>query len=336
MPSRIGKYTLELTNKPTILGFASVVGKKESEGPLGKLFDQCHSDTTLGETSWEKAESRLQNEAVKLALFKAGVANTDIDCIFAGDLLNQCISSTFGLRGLDIPFLGQYGACSTMAQTLAMASVFTESSAAQHAVAVTSSHFCSAERQFRFPLEYGGQRTPTAQWTATGAGSIVVGKGEPKQGRKISVEAVTFGRITDFGIKDAANMGAAMAPAAAQTLVDYMHDTGASPTDYDLILTGDLGMVGSELMEELLAKEGISISSVHNDCGLMIYDRIKQDVHAGGSGCGCSASVLCSIILQQMSQGKLNRVLFLATGALMSPTSSQQGRPYPVLRTLFI
>lgn len=329
MPSRIGKYTLELTNKPTILGFASVVGKKESEGPLGKLFDQCHSDTTLGETSWEKAESRLQNEAVKLALFKAGVANTDIDCIFAGDLLNQCISSTFGLRGLDIPFLGQYGACSTMAQTLAMASVFTESSAAQHAVAVTSSHFCSAERQFRFPLEYGGQRTPTAQWTATGAGSIVVGKGEPKQGRKISVEAVTFGRITDFGIKDAANMGAAMAPAAAQTLVDYMHDTGASPTDYDLILTGDLGMVGSELMEELLAKEGISISSVHNDCGLMIYDRIKQDVHAGGSGCGCSASVLCSIILQQMSQGKLNRVLFLATGALMSPTSSQQGETIP-------
>lgn len=329
MIARIGKYTIELNNKPTILGFASVVGKKEAEGPLGKLYDQCHSDTTLGETSWEKAESRLQNEAVNLALFKAGVKNTEIDCIFAGDLLNQCISSTFGLRGLDIPFLGQYGACSTMAQTLAMASVFVESGAAQHAVAVTSSHFCSAERQFRFPLEYGGQRTPTAQWTATGSGSAVVGTGEPKQGNKISVEAVTFGRITDFGIKDAANMGAAMAPAAAQTLIDYLRDTGASPTDFDLILTGDLGMVGSELMEELLAKEGIKISSVHNDCGLMIYDRMKQDVHAGGSGCGCSASVLCSMILQQMSQGKLHKVLFMATGALMSPTSSQQGETIP-------
>ncbi len=329
MIARIGKYTIELNNKPTILGFASVVGKKEAEGPLGKLYDQCHSDTTLGETSWEKAESRLQNEAVNLALFKAGVKNTEIDCIFAGDLLNQCISSTFGLRGLDIPFLGQYGACSTMAQTLAMASVFVESGAAQHAVAVTSSHFCSAERQFRFPLEYGGQRTPTAQWTATGSGSAVVGTGEPKQGNKISVEAVTFGRITDFGIKDAANMGAAMAPAAAQTLIDYLRDSGASPTDFDLILTGDLGMVGSELMEELLAKEGIKISSVHNDCGLMIYDRMKQDVHAGGSGCGCSASVLCSMILQQMSQGKLHKVLFMATGALMSPTSSQQGETIP-------
>ncbi len=329
MPARIGKYTLELNNKPAILGYASVVGKKESEGPLGKLFDQCHSDTTLGETSWEKAESRLQNEAVNLALFKAGVKNTEIDCIFAGDLLNQCISSTFGLRGLDIPFLGQFGACSTMAQTLALASVFVESGAAQRAVAVTSSHFCSAERQFRFPLEYGGQRTPTAQWTATGAGSAVVGTGEPKQGGKITVEAVTFGRITDFGIKDAANMGAAMAPAAAQTLIDYLRDTGASPTDFDLILTGDLGMVGSELMEELLGKEGISISSVHNDCGLMIYDRIKQDVHAGGSGCGCSGSVLCSIILQQLSQGKLHKVLFIATGALMSPTSSQQGETIP-------
>lgn len=334
MPTRIGKFTLEMNSKPSILGFASVVGKKESEGPLGKLFDQCHSDTTLGESTWEKAESRLQNEAVNLALFKAGLKNTDMDCIFAGDLLNQCISSTFGLRGLDIPFLGQFGACSTMAQTLAMASVFVESGAAQHAVAVTSSHFCSAERQYRFPLEYGGQRTPTAQWTATASGSIVVGAKQPQQGRKISVEALTVGRITDLGIKDAANMGAAMAPAAAQTLIDYMHDTGASPTDYDLILTGDLGSIGSELLEKLLEKEGIRISSVHNDCGLMLYDRMKQDVHAGGSGCGCSASVLCSIILQQMSQGKLSKVLFIATGALMSPTSSQQGETIPSIAHL--
>lgn len=329
MPTRKGKYTLELQSKPTILGFASVVGKKEAEGPLGKLFDQCHTDTTLGESSWEKAESRLQSEAVNLALHKAEIQNTDIDCIFAGDLLNQCISSTFGLRNLNIPFLGQYGACSTMAQTLAIASIFTESGAAQRAVAVTSSHFCSAERQFRFPLEYGGQRTPTAQWTATGSGAIVVGTGEPKKGLKIGVEAVTFGRITDFGIKDAANMGAAMAPAAAQTLLDYFSDTGDSPKDYDLIVTGDLGLVGSDLMEQILTKEGIDITAVHNDCGLMIYDRIKQDVHAGGSGCGCSGAVLCSIILQQLSEGKLHNVLFLGTGALMSPTSSQQGETIP-------
>ncbi len=329
MPARIGKYTLELNSKPVILGFASVVGKKECEGPLGKLYDQCHTDTTLGESSWEKAESRLQNEAVSLALYKAGVKNTDIDCIFAGDLLNQCISSTFGLRNLNIPFLGQYGACSTMAQTLAIASIFTESGAAKRAVAVTSSHFCSAERQFRLPLEYGGQRTPTAQWTATASGAIVVGTGEQKSGNKISVESVTFGRITDYGIKDAANMGAAMAPAAAQTLTDYLSDTGASPKDFDLILTGDLGSIGSELMEKILTKDGIDITAVHNDCGLMIYDRVKQDVHAGGSGCGCSGAVLCSIVMQQLAAGEMHKVLFIGTGALMSPTSTQQGESIP-------
>ncbi|XOQ47539.1 MAG: stage V sporulation protein AD [Eubacteriales bacterium] len=329
MPTRIGKYTLELNKKPVILGCAAVVGKKEGEGPLGEYFDQCHNDTKLGESSWEKAESRLQNEAVLLALNKAGLKNTDIDCIFAGDLLNQCISSTFGLRGLNIPFLGQYGACSTMAQTLAIASVFTESGAAETAVAVTSSHFCSAERQFRFPLEYGGQRTPTAQWTATAAGAMVIGSPEKKQEGQITVEALSFGRITDLGIKDAANMGAAMAPSAAQTLADYFHDTGDSPADYDVILTGDLGQVGSDLLQQILMKDSIDISAVHNDCGLMIYDRKKQDVHAGGSGCGCSAAVLCSYIMRQMLEGKLHKVLFLGTGALMSPTSSQQGESIP-------
>ena len=331
MPARIGKYTIDMNGKPTVAGFASVVGKKEAEGPLGDKFDRTHTDTTLGESSWEKAESQMQNEAVSLALQKAGMEKTDINCIFAGDLLNQCISSTFGLRGLDIPFLGQYGACSTMAQTLAIASIFTECGAANHAVAVTSSHFCSAERQFRYPLEYGGQRTPTAQWTATAAGAIVVGTGNQKteNGKTIGIQAISFGRITDYSIKDANNMGAAMAPAAAQTLTDYLKDTGASPKDYDLILTGDLGKIGSDLMEELLQKEGIDISGVHNDCGLMLYDRQKQDVHAGGSGCGCSGAVLCSIVMQQLTDGTLQNVLFIGTGALMSPTSSQQGETIP-------
>ncbi len=329
MPTRIGKYTIKLETGPSVLGFAAVVGKKESEGPYGEYYDQCHTDTTLGESSWEKAESRLQNEAVHLALNKAGLKSGDIDCIFAGDLLNQCISSTFGLRSLNIPFLGQYGACSTMAQTLAIASLFVESGAAVRTAAVTSSHFCSAERQFRFPLEYGGQRTPTAQWTATAAGSVILGARNAYPAQSVTMQAITFGRIVDYDIKDVTNMGAAMAPAAANTLTDYFNDTGTNPQDYDLILTGDLGLVGSSLLDDMMKREGRDIRPVHNDCGLMIYDREKQDVHAGGSGCGCSAAILCSAILQQMSIGQLHKVLFLGTGALMSPTSSQQGETIP-------
>lgn len=329
MPQKKGKYTFELTTNPAVIGYAAVVGKKESEGPYGAYFDQCHNDTTLGESSWEKAESRMQNEAVNIALRKANLKSTDIDCIFAGDLLNQCISSTFGLKSLNIPFLGQFGACSTMAQTLGIASLFVESGAARRAAAVTSSHFCSAERQFRFPLEYGGQRAPTSQWTATAAGAVLLGSRQDYLNAKVGLKAVTFGRITDLGIKDANNMGAAMAPAAAQTLMDFFSDTESSPQEFDLILTGDLGYVGSELLEEILQKENIDIKPVHNDCGMMIYDREKQDVHAGGSGCGCSASILCSAILQQMEAGQLHRVLFVATGALMSPTSSQQGENIP-------
>ena len=329
MPKRVGKYTIQLQTGPSVLGFAAVVGKKESEGPYGEYYDQCHTDTTLGESSWEKAESRLQNEAVHLALNKAGLKSGDIDCIFAGDLLNQCISSTFGLRSLNIPFLGQYGACSTMAQTLAIASLFVESGAAVRAAAVTSSHFCSAERQFRFPLEYGGQRTPTAQWTATAAGSVILGARSAYPAQSVTMQAITFGRIIDYDIKDVSNMGAAMAPAAASTLTDYFNDTGTNPQDYDLILTGDLGLVGSNLLDDMMKREGRDIRPVHNDCGLMIYDREKQDVHAGGSGCGCSAAILCSAILQQMSIGQLHKVLFIGTGALMSPTSSQQGETIP-------
>lgn len=330
MAKRIGKYTIQMENMPCVQGFASVCGKKESQGPLGNEFDYTFDDTTLGESSWEKAESKLQTEAVNRALDKASVAPSDIDFIFAGDLLNQCISSTFGLRNLNIPFLGQYGACSTMAQTLALSSLMIDSKIANRCIAVTSSHFCSAERQFRFPLEYGGQRTPTAQWTVTGSGAIVIGN----TGQSPVISSVTIGRITDLGIKDPANMGAAMAPAACSTLIDFFKDTNTNPNDYDLILTGDLGEVGSKLLKDLTKREGISIDEKHNDCGLMIYDKEKQDVHAGGSGCGCSAVVLCSTILNQLKSGKLNNVIFMATGALMSPTSSQQGESIPSIAHL--
>lgn len=331
MAKRIGRYTLQLEGKPAIKGFAAVCGKKESEGPLGKYFDYTYDDTTLGEASWEKAESRLQTEAVNYALKKASAVVSEIDFIFAGDLLNQCISSTFGLKKLGIPFLGQFGACSTMAQTLALASIMVDTGSASKCIAVTSSHFCSAERQFRFPLEYGGQRTPTAQWTVTGSGAAVVSNYE--EGLPY-ISYVTIGRIQDLGIKDANNMGAAMAPAAMSTLRDFFADTGTNSSDYDLILTGDLGLVGTRLMRELLDKDNIYLGDNHNDCGLMIYDRRNQDVHAGGSGCGCSGSVLCSYILQSMLEKKFNNILFMATGALMSPTSTQQGESIPSIAHL--
>ncbi len=330
MITRIGENTLRFARGPWVAGWASSVGRKEKEGPLGALFDQCHEDTMLGADSWEQAESRLQAEAASLALRKAGVEKESLDCVFAGDLLNQCAASVFGLRELGAPYLGQYGACSTMAQTIGAASVFVESGAARRALAVTSSHFCSAERQFRLPLEYGGQRTPTAQWTATAAGAVVL-SAEPPAGAAsaVSVREVSFGRMVDLGVKDAANMGAAMAPAACRTLLGYFADTGLSPRDFGLILTGDLGAVGSDLLRGLLLREGCDISAVHNDGGLMLYDRKRQDVHAGGSGCGCSAAVLCSAVLGDLAAGRLGDVLFVGTGALMSLTTSQQGETIP-------
>ena len=272
----------------------------------------------------------MQKAAVCELLKRNSLENADIDVIFAGDLLNQCISSTFGLRELNIPFMGQYGACSTMAQTMAAASVFIDSGAAERAIAVTSSHFCSAERQFRLPIEYGGQRTPTAQWTVTGSGATLL----DKSGGDVTVKYTTIGRIVDLKVKDATNMGAAMAPAAADTLYNFLTDTGTKPTDYDLILTGDLGKVGSQLLKDILHRQNINISENYNDCGLMIFDLEGQDVHAGGSGCGCSGSVFCSYIMKQLQMGRLKNILFMATGALMSPTSSQQGESIPSIAHL--
>jgi len=285
------------------------------------MFDIINKDSYFGQASWEKAESQMQSLAVSKALEKAGLQNTDIDFIFAGDLLNQCIGSTYGLRELGIPYVGLFGACSTMAESLCVASTFIEGGVAQKVVACTSSHFCTAERQFRFPLEYGGQRTPTAQWTATASGAAVLQNGDVPP----FVRAITVGTIEDLGVTDANNMGAAMAPAAAMTIRHFFEDTGKKPEEFDLIITGDLGKVGSSLLADLLRRDGIDLGDRQSDCGLLLYDLEKQDVHAGGSGCGCSASVLCGHLLPQMREGKLHNILFIATGALMSPTVVQQG-----------
>ncbi len=325
MAKRIGRYTLQLERPVSIIGFAAAASRKESQGPLGSCFDCINEDSSFGEETWEKAESALQKCAVNKAMEKAGVSPGDVDVMLAGDLLNQCISSTYGARGLGIPYLGLYGACSTMSESLLLAALLTETGLASRCLAATSSHFCSAERQFRFPLEYGGVRAPTTQWTVTGAGACITAlqSGPPY------IREVTVGTIEDYGIKDINNMGAAMAPAACATLKHYFQDTGRRPGDFDLILTGDLGMIGSGLLYQLMDEAKLPIQANHKDCGLLIYDRLKQDVHAGGSGCGCSASVLCGYILPQLKEGLLKDILFLATGAMMSPTSVQQGESIP-------
>ncbi len=315
-----------------IVASAGVAGKKEGEGPLGEYFDEVFEDTAMGVDTFEQAESAMLREAFVRALSKAGKAPSQVDLVMCGDLLNQCVGSCFALKDLDIPFVGMYGACSTMALTLCNACFAVEAGANTVAVGA-SSHFASSERQFRFPLEYGGQRPQTAQWTVTGAGSAVMQNPDnANQNEKNSphISAVRVGKITDLGIKDANNMGAAMAPAAADTIGGFLADTGTSPEDYDMIVTGDLGLTGTTLLYELMDKEyGVDIRSVHKDCGLMIFDLKKQDVHSGGSGCGCSASVLCSYLLGEMNKGRLHKILFTATGALMSPTSCKQGQSIP-------
>lgn len=314
-----------MQNGVGIAGYASVAGKKEGEGPLRRYFDILMEDAEWGEKTWEKTESKMQKSAVAHAVEKAGINLSDINYIFAGDLLNQCIGSSFGLRELEIPFLGVYGACSTMAETLGLAAMTVDGGFADCSAAVTSSHFCTAERQYRTPLEYGGQRTPTAQWTVTGAGALILSK----SGGAPYVTHFTAGKIVDLGITDANNMGAAMAPAAADTLLAHFKDTGNRPEDYDLILSGDLGEVGRSILVDMMNDEGYDIAENYNDCGCMIFDGKKQDTHAGGSGCGCGASTLCGYVMNRMKAGELNRVLFMATGALLSPTSTLQGESIP-------
>lgn len=322
---KLGQSSFLFPNAPVITAWSSVAGKKESEGPLSQYFDIVSSDALFGQKTWEQAEKQTQKLALKKLLEKANLLPRELDVVFSGDLLNQCIGSSLTLRNSGIPHIGLYGACSTMAESLLLAAIAVDGSYAEKAVAMTSSHFASSERQFRFPLGYGGQRTPTSQWTVTGAGAALV----CAEGHGPRIESCTIGSVTDFGIKDANNMGAAMAPAAYQTIRNNLEDLGCAPSDYDLIVTGDLGQIGKELLLELASQDGLALGGLLADCGTLIFDNTTQDVHAGGSGCGCSAVTLCGYLLDKLNTGELNRILFCGTGALLSPTSTQQGLPIP-------
>ena len=302
-----------------------MAGKKEAEGPLGHSFDITSQDAYFGQRSWELGEKQMQHLALEKLLEKAGIEKEQLDVIFSGDLLNQCIGSSFTLRNTGIPHIGLYGACSTMAESLMLSAMTVGGGFFEHAVAMTSSHFAGSERQYRFPLGYGGQRTPTAQWTVTGAGAVLVSS----QGKGPKIESCTVGTVLDLGIKDANNMGAAMAPAALATIRAHFSDLNAKAEDFDRIITGDLGQLGKEALLALARKEGISLGGRLDDCGTMIFDRQTQDVHSGGSGCGCSAVTLCGSLLEDIRKGKLKKILFCGTGALLSPTSTQQGLPIP-------
>lgn len=335
------KGIIRLENQPYIIASGAVVGKKEHEGPLGRHFAAFDETDTFGMPTWEKSESEMQRLALNRALDSGGMKIHDIDAVFAGDLINQCTSSGYGLANFDAPFFGVFGACSTIAEALILASLLVDSGKFDQVAAVTSSHNCTAERQFRSPIEYGGQRAPTAQWTVTGSAAFVVGskpdcvKSGEATGSKADhvyiprIVEVLPGRVTDKGINDAANMGAAMAPAAVDTLSRYFDESRLAPDEFSAIFTGDLGYEGSGILIDFLRARGIDIGKVHRDCGLMIYDRERQDVHAGGSGCGCSACVLQGYILDELRQGRLRDILFVATGAMMNQASLQQGLTIP-------
>ena len=323
--NRIGNQTIKFNNPPTILETASIVGPKEANGPLSKYFDKCLEDEFWGENSWVKAESKMIKEASNLAISKSNLPISDINFCLAGDLLNQCISSNFGLREINIPFFGIFGACSTFAESLCLGSILVESNAANNVLCSVSSHFCSAEKQFRFPLELGNQRPQSAQWTVTGSGCAIISK----TGQGPYITHITPGKIIDMGIKDSNNMGAAMAPAALDTLITHFKDTGRNPSYYDGIFTGDLGYVGKEILTELALSKGYNIKSNYNDCGVLIFDKDAQDTHSGGSGCACAATVFSGYIFNQLKEKKYKKILLIATGALTNSTTAQQGESIP-------
>ncbi len=333
MNQQVGKGSLCFSEAPFIVSSASVVGTKEGEGPLRDYFDMIGADDKFGQDTWEEAESELQKEAVTLALGKAKYKNDEMRYIFAGDLLGQEIASSFGLKSFEIPLFGLYGACSTCGESLSLAAMTVAAGYADRVVAVTSSHFASAEKQFRFPLEYANQRPLSATWTVTGSGAFVVASAEQLQTDKkvpiAKIAAVTTGKIVDYGIKDSMNMGAAMAPAACDLIATHLSDFDRKPEDYDKIVTGDLGTVGQQILITLLKEKGYDISKVHEDCGIKIYDGGIQGTGAGGSGCGCSATTLSAYYLKQIQEGALSRILFVPTGALLSPVSFNEGQSVP-------
>lgn len=320
----LGKQSLSFETPPCILSCGSIVGQKEGDGPLGRYFDIIEEDPMVGKTTWEEAESALQKGAAGIALEKAGLKPEDMRYLFSGDLLGQLIASSFGMLDLNIPMFGLYGACSTAGEALSLAAMTVAAGYAKHCLAVTSSHFASAEKQFRFPLEYANQRPLSTTWTVTGSGAFIVStKGNVK------ITGITTGKMMDYGVKDSMNMGAAMAPAAADTIYRHFLDFDRTPDDYDLIVTGDLGIVGRELLLDLLKPKGYDLTKKHFDCGIAIFDDDKQDTHSGGSGCGCSAVTLAGYLLPKLESGEMKRILFLPTGALLSTVSFNEGQSIP-------
>ena len=321
MGKKLGKQSIVFDRGVYIKTFYSSAGKMEGEGPLKDTFDVIYDDEYVEAKSWEQAENNILKHTVTGAFAKAELTCNDIDYVFSGDLLNQCTASSFALKDMGIAYFGLYGACSTMAESMSLASLMVDGGYAKNALAVTSSHFCSSEKQYRFPLEYGSVRTPSAQWTITGSGAVIISPDKSD----IRIDGITTGTMVDLGVKDSSNMGAAMAPAAAQCILTHFSDTGRTPEDYDVIVTGDLGIVGTKLLNELIHMEGQDISSRHLDCGNMIFDSKKQNTGAGGSGCGCSASVFCGHFCKELQKGNIKRMLLVCTGALMSPTTYQLG-----------
>lgn len=325
MEQKIGRQSLQFENAPFILSSASVVGKKEGEGPLGDLFDMVCGSDKFGEDSWEQSESTMQKEAVALALGKAKVTQEEVRYVFAGDLLGQTIATSFGLMSYEIPLFGLYGACSTCGEALSLGAMCVAAGFAERVLAVTSSHFASAEKQFRFPVEYANQRPLSSTWTVTGSGAFLLGSGKSN----VQISGITTGVITDYGIRDSMNMGAAMAPAAAKLIVQNFKDFNRAPKDYDLIVTGDLGYVGQEILWKLVKDEGYDICENHTDCGIEIFDKEEQGTQSGGSGCGCSATTLSAYFLPKIASGELKRVLFVPTGAMLSQVSFNEGQNVP-------
>lgn len=317
----------------SFISTGNAVGRKEYEGPLGKCFDMHDEDDRFGQKTWEEAESEAQHLALNIALKKAELCFEDIDAIFAGDLLNQCVGSSYGLLGSMIPYFGIYGACSTAGEGIMLASSMVTHGIFERAAAVTSSHNCSAERQFRTPIEYGGQRTPTSQWTVTGSGAFIIGD---YNAGKVKIKAGMPGRVIDRGINDANNMGAAMAPAVCDTFLRFFKESKTSPSDYDLIITGDLGYEGAAILRDVMKIEGYALGDNYTDCGILIFDQATQDTHAGGSGCGCSASVISSYVIPEIERGNIKNALFVASGAMMSPDSIKQGKSIPAIGHLVL